>query len=183
MKKFFLISMTVLAAISLNAQDKANAEDKAAKKAFMEEKMLNAKLNDLHHALHLSADQEAKFDVIYKQYNVEMKGTFGKRDGKKNQADDIEAVKKQIKDRLDNAKNAIDIQKKYIDEFATVLNANQLRDFPKVEKKLQKKLLDRKLKKRDGKRGGPEGKGKRHGDRPERRPRHGAMPGEAPDAI
>ena len=128
---------------------------------FME-KLYQAKLAEMVLQLNLSDEQKAKFEPIYRAYNQDMHKSFGmKRQGRKPQAGkpgpdgqvqqaripkqpkDVNEVAAQMKDRLEHQKAAIDVRIKYVDEFAKVLDGNQLSKFWQVENQMQHKFMQR----------------------------------------
>ena len=167
MKKLLLSALVILCAVAVNAQEKKNDENCGTGKEQFGERLLDAKLNVLERKLELTETQKTQFIPIYKAYDAELKATLGERK-KPEKTNDVNAVAKQIKQNLDKSKKAIDVQKKYIDEFAKVLNAEQLQKFPMVEKQIQNKLSKRKHNMGDRRH---HGKGK-HGDFGPRKP-HG----------
>lgn len=134
------------------------------------EKLYQAKLAEMVLQLNLSDEQKAKFEPVYRAYNEEMHKSFGmQRKGRKPQTDkkepddkaqnvnrpkqpkDVTVVAAKMKERLEHQKAAIDVRIKYVDEFAKVLDGNQLFKFWQVENQMQHKFLQR----REGRKGKP----------------------------
>ncbi len=171
MKNLIAMALIMVCAISTSAQtsQKDTAKDRESKRAGMNEKLLNAKLDVLVKKLELTDEQKPQFTALYTKYDNELRATFNK--AKPEKSDDVKVVADQIKSRLDQSKKAIDVQKKYIDEFAKVLNARQLAKFPMVEKQIQGKLDKRRASHIRGDKGGNGQDSKK--DRKGRKPRRG----------
>ncbi|MBR1543786.1 MAG: hypothetical protein IJ626_02700 [Muribaculaceae bacterium] len=171
MKNLIAMVLIMLCAISTSAQtnQKDARKDRETKRAEMNEKLLNAKLDVLVNKLELTDEQKPQFTALYTKYDNELRATFSK--AKPEKSDDVKVVAEQIKNRLDQSKKAIDVQKKYIDEFAKVLNARQLAKFPMEEKHIQGKLDKRRASHIRGDKGGLGHDGKK--DRKDRKPRRG----------
>lgn len=158
MKKIMIMAIMLVAAVTAVAQDK-NGED-------MENRLFDAKLREMVYRLKLTDDQKAKFEPLYRDYDAQMRQTATPRDYKKDKKraqDDnvtVEQEAAKIKERLTGQKKAVDIRLTFVDKFATVLDAKQLRQFFQVEKKMQEKLRHNP---RGGNRG--HGDGERGGDR------------------
>ncbi len=149
--------MTMLLAIVAMT---ATAQDKKA--GEINEKFFDARVSELVYRLDMSDDQKAKFTPIYKRYCEEMRALMGpavkhkkekkemkemkeKQKGERKQLTDEEKLAR-TKKRMERQQQAQAIRLKYLDEFATVLNAQQVNKFFDVEGKMQKKLMERKMK-------------------------------------
>ena len=156
MKHLLLSALIIACAFCTSAQteQKNTANDREAKRAELNEKLLNAKLEVLIKKLDITDAQKAQFTAIYTKYDNEVRATMSHQRPAK--SDDVKVVAEQLKSRLDQSKKAIDVQKKYVDEFAKVLNARQLSKFLFTEKQIQNKLNKRKHE-RHGDRGGKGG--------------------------
>ena len=172
MKQIVMTMMLCLAALTATGQTPNEGD--------VREKMFEAKVRELVYRLHISDEQKPKFVPIYRRYCDEMAATWGNdhprgpkrmKEGKEGKANND--VKQQPKpQKPTTGKEAAELQKrkmerqqkaqavriKYIDELATVLDAEQVSRFFEVEGKIQKKLMDRKkhpkgMKRKDGKKG------------------------------
>ena len=143
--------MTMLLAIVAMT---ATAQDKKA--GEINEKYFDARVSELVYRLDMSDDQKAKFTPIYKRYCEEMRALMGpimkhkkemkelKEKGEKKQLTEEEKLAR-TKKRMECQQQAQALRLKYLDEFATVLSAEQVNKFFQVEHNIQKKLKDRKM--------------------------------------
>ena len=161
MKQMILAMVLLFSTLSAAAQNVKNDS--------IQEKFFNAKVRELVYRLHITDEQKAKFVPVYRRYNDEMRAAWGvrakkgnaKTDKEKNKqrtSADVAAAKKKQIERQQKVQN---VQMKYLDEFAKVLNAQQLNRFFDVEKKIQSKAMQRKIHKR-GKMGIRPNKGHKH---------------------
>lgn len=138
MKQTFFTMLLFLTAITATAQEQKSNE--------INEKYFNAKVSELVYRLDISDEQKSKFIPIYRKYNDEMRSVMGPRMKKKfkegNKLTDKEKLAR-TKQRMERQQQAQAIRLKYIDEFSTVLSAQQVNKFYEVENKIQKKLMDR----------------------------------------
>ncbi len=138
MKQTFFTMLLFLTAITATAQEQKSNE--------INEKYFNAKVSELVYRLDISDEQKTKFIPIYRKYNDEMRSIMGPRMKKKlkdgNKLTDEEKLAR-TKQRMERQQQAQAIRLKYIDEFSTVLSAQQVNKFYEVENKIQKKLMDR----------------------------------------
>ena len=134
MKKIIILMALVL--IGLNSS--ANEDNKGS----LNERLYNAKVRELVYRLHITADQQKKFEPIYRSYCEEMKALWAerKRPIKPSTSTDAAAIAKR---KMEMQQRAQGIRMKYIDKLATVLNANQVDRFFEVESIIQKKLKER----------------------------------------
>lgn len=154
------------------------ARDKAVDNGDMQGRMFDAKLREMVYRLNLTDEQKTAFEPIYREYDNELHAlmeksgpVMGKESEKKLRGKDVssEEVASSMKSRLEAQKAVLDLRIKYIDRFARVLDAKQMRRFFDVEKKMQDKLRkghhgDRGEHHGEGRRGGM-GKRGDHGDR------------------
>ena len=143
MKRFLLtllISLSAFAAFGQNQSGDVN------------QRYFDAKIREFVYRLHLTDQQRDAFIPIYRRYNDEMRATVGERDRSDarpaNSADAAAAAKA----RIERQQLAQSIRMKYVDEFAVVLDPDQLSRLYEVESQIQRKLMSRK----NGNRPGPD---------------------------
>lgn len=143
MKQMIISALLLFASVSVFAQN--------AKNDSIHEKFFNAKVRELTYRLDITDAQKSKFVAAYRRYNDEMRAVWAPKGvkpeaGKKvpekprTSADVANAQKR----RMERQQQAQNVQMKYLDEFAKVLDAKQMSNFYEVEAKIQKKLMDRK---------------------------------------
>ena len=134
MKKIFIIMIVALISITGMAQSSNNGS--------LNERLYKAKVRELVYRLHISPEQQKKFEPIYRDYCEEMTDLWNdrKRPIKPSSSSDAAAIAKR---KMEMQQRAQGIRIKYIDRFATVLNANQVDRFYEVESIIQKKLKQR----------------------------------------
>lgn len=108
----------------------------------LNERLYKAKVRELVYRLHITPEQQKKFEPIYRNYCEEMTDLWNdrKRPIKPSSSSDAAAIAKR---KMEMQQRAQGIRMKYIDRFATVLNANQVNRFYEVESIIQKKLKQR----------------------------------------
>ena len=109
---------------------------------FLNERLYKAKVRELVYRLHITADQQKKFEPIYRSYCEEMSALWAerKRPIKPSTSSDAAAIAKR---KMEMQQRAQGIRMKYIDKLATVLNAEQVDRFFEVESIIQKKLKEK----------------------------------------
>lgn len=146
MKKMILSALLFATVLSAAAQNEKNDS--------IYEKFLNAKVRELTYRLEITDEQKANFVNVYRKYNDEMRAAWGARHKKAPKAElaekkdkskqlssaDVANAKRKQMERQQKAQN---VQMKYLDEFAKVLDAKQLNKFYETEAKIQKKLMER----------------------------------------
>lgn len=134
MKKIFIIMIVALISITGMAQSSNNGS--------LNERLYKAKVRELVYRLHITPEQQKKFEPIYRDYCEEMTDLWNdrKRPIKPSSSSDAAAIAKR---KMEMQQRAQGIRMKYIDRFATVLNANQVDRFYEVESIIQKKLKQR----------------------------------------
>jgi len=134
MKKIFIIMIVALISITGMAQSSNNGS--------LNERLYKAKVRELVYRLHITPKQQKKFEPIYRDYCEEMTDLWNdrKRPIKPSSSSDAAAIAKR---KMEMQQRAQGIRMKYIDRFATVLNANQVDRFYEVESIIQKKLKQR----------------------------------------
>lgn len=134
MKKIFIIMIVTLISITGMAQSSNNGS--------LNERLYKAKVRELVYRLHITPEQQKKFEPIYRDYCEEMTDLWNdrKRPIKPSSSSDAAAIAKR---KMEMQQRAQGIRMKYIDRFATVLNANQVDRFYEVESIIQKKLKQR----------------------------------------
>ena len=190
MKRSLILIAMMLVAFTAYAQDKKDQDPK--------ERFFQARVKEMVYRLNITDEQKPEFVKVYKAYSDAMREAMGpmpKRDGMKKserpKADASQAkperkkITKEEAVKMEKAKverqmNAQEVKLKYIDEFAKVLEPEQLVRFSGVEQQIQQKLRTRQQGKgRPGMQGGRPN-GQRQGNRPQR-PRPQAESGE--DAL
>jgi len=134
MKKMMMTMLLGLTTLMAAAQtDKGTA---------LNEKFFAAKMSELVYRLDMTDEQKVKFEPIYRRYCEEMKAIWcdGKKYGKPTTDEERLARTRQ---KLERQERAQSVRIKYLDEFSTVLNSQQVSRFYEVEKNIQKKLMDR----------------------------------------
>ena len=135
MKKIALTLLLMLPAFLAGAQDK---------KEEINQDFFDAKLREYVYELNITDQQKPAFIEVLKRYDDEMHATMGKPEKPSEKPATSEDAAKRIKARLENQQKALAVRVKYVDEFAKVLNPDQLGRLFEVEGKIQKKLLERK---------------------------------------
>lgn len=127
-----------MALVLIGLNSSANEDNKGS----LNERLYKAKVRELVYRLHITADQQKKFEPIYRSYCEEMKALWAerKRPIKPSTSTDAAAIAKR---KMEMQQRAQGIRMKYIDKLATVLNANQVDRFFEVESIIQKKLKER----------------------------------------
>ena len=115
------------------------------------EQLFNAKMKMMQEKLALSDEQTEKLIPVYQNYLNELETVFNSRKHprryKPTSADDACKV---ITERLDINARVIDLQKKYIREYAKFLNADQVMKIYRVENQIQREIWKEK-RRRQGK--------------------------------
>ena len=109
----------------------------------LNERFYQAKFKEMVYRLHITAEQQKKFEPIYRSYCEEMTALWNERTKpiKPSTSSSAAAVEKR---KMEMQQRAQGIRMKFIDKFATVLNASQVERFYEVESIIQKKLKERK---------------------------------------
>jgi Spy/CpxP family protein refolding chaperone len=180
MKQMILTMVLLLSILSVSAQNTKNDS--------IQEKFFNAKVRELVYRLNITDEQKTKFVPIYRRYNEEMRTLWRNarmqmcpKPGEKNEASVKKDGKKEAKQhkhqpkigtsaevaaakkkQIELQQKAQNIEMKYLDEFAKVLDGHQLNRFFDVEKRIQKKLMERKMH--------PKGKALQHNGKMGKRP-------------
>ncbi|MBR2085225.1 MAG: hypothetical protein IJ879_11715 [Muribaculaceae bacterium] len=134
MKKLMILFTLMLIGLTSVAADSNNSS--------LNERLYNAKVRELVYRLHITADQQKKFEPIYRSYCEEMSALWAerKRPIKPSTSSDAAAIAKR---KMEMQQRAQGIRMKYIDKLATVLNAEQVDRFFEVESIIQKKLKEK----------------------------------------
>lgn len=180
MKQMILAIVLLLSTLSVSAQNTKNDS--------IQEKFFNAKVRELVYRLNITDEQKTKFVPIYRRYNEEMRALWHNarmkmcpKPGDKKEACEKKDFKKEAKQhkhqpqigtsaevaaakkkQIELQQKAQNIEMKYLDEFAKVLDGHQLNRFFDVEKRIQKKLMERKMH--------PKGKALQHNGKMGKRP-------------
>lgn len=134
MKKLMILFTLMLIGLTSAATGSNNGS--------LNERLYNAKVRELVYRLHITADQQKKFEPIYRSYCEEMSALWAerKRPIKPSTSSDAAAIAKR---KMEMQQRAQGIRMKYIDKLATVLNAEQVDRFFEVESIIQKKLKEK----------------------------------------
>lgn len=134
MKKIMILMVLVLIGLSATAADNSDAS--------LNERLYKAKVRELVYRLKITADQQKKFEPIYRSYCEEMRALWAerKRPIKPDTSTEAAAMAKR---KMEMQQRAQGIRMKYIDKLATVLNPNQVDRFFEVESIIQKKLKEK----------------------------------------
>ena len=134
MKKLMILFTLMLIGLTSVAADSNNSS--------LNERLYNAKVRELVYRLHITADQQKKFEPIYRSYCEEMSALWAerKRPIKPSTSSGAAAIAKR---KMEMQQRAQGIRMKYIDKLATVLNAEQVDRFFEVESIIQKKLKEK----------------------------------------
>ena len=133
-RKFIIIIVAALLGLTTTAQDNRSHS--------LNERLYKAKVRELVFRLHITPEQQQKFEPIYRSYCEEMTALWNerKRPIKPSTSTDAAAMAKR---KMEMQQRAQGIRMKYIDKLATVLNASQVDRFFEVESIIQKKLKER----------------------------------------
>lgn len=134
MKKIVIVMVLALVGLQALAQGLDNSS--------LNERFYQAKLKELVYRLHITDSQKKKFEPIYRNYCEEMRALWNERTTpiKPGNSSDAAAIAKR---KMEMQQRAQGIRIKYIDKFATVLNANQVDRLFEVESIIQQKLKER----------------------------------------
>ena len=134
MKKIVIMMVLVLVGIQAAAQSQGGSS--------LNERFYQAKLKELVYRLHITDSPKKKVEPIYRNYCEEMRALWNERTTpiKPGTSSDAAAIAKR---RMEMQQRAQGIRIKYIDKFATVLNANQVDRLFEVESIIQQKLKER----------------------------------------
>ncbi len=159
MKKAFiaLAAMAVTVAFNVAAKDIKTEGDEQTRQQFFE-----AKVEKMTKKLQLSDEQKTQFLPLYKEYNQAMREVMPAMREKQEPTDDVNTEATRIKQRLENQKKAIDVQIKYVDRFAKILNAKQLHQFLSIERNIHDQIDKRRNGEGRGKGRPGFGQGRRH---------------------
>ena len=133
-KRIMLLLLVTLIGLTTAAQDK--------KEGSLNERLYKAKVRELVYRLHITPEQQKKFEPIYRSYCEEMTALWAerKRPIKPSTSSDAASIAKR---KMEMQQRAQGIRMKYIDQLATVLTPNQVEHFFEVESVIQKKLKEK----------------------------------------
>ena len=154
MKRFLISLLIGLSALTAFGQEKSDA---------VNQRYFEAKIRELVYHLNLTDGQKEAFIPIYRRYNDEMRAVVGERKMPESRPGTSEEAAAVAKARIERQRQAQSIRMKYVDEFATVLEPDQLNRLYEVEGQIQRKLMNR----QNGNRRG-EGRRSGEGRRPHR---------------
>lgn len=130
MKTFIIgLCLTLCATLSI-AQQKGKQ---------LNERLFEAKLNEMAFQLQMNEEQKNAFEPIYKHFCEDMLAAWNEKTITK-QAQTQQEVVEQQKLHIERQQRVQAIRLRYIDEFATVLNANQLQRIYIIENQIQHKI-------------------------------------------
>ncbi len=135
MKRITIALSLLLLAVSAFGQDDSRS---------VNDRYFNAKIDEFVYRLHLTDAQKEQFVPVYKLYNEEMRAAVGKRELREKHPEASREAADLAKARIERQQTAQNIRMKYVDEFATILDADQLSRLYQVESQIQHKLMDRK---------------------------------------
>ncbi len=134
MKQFMILLIAALVSLTAVSNDGKNSS--------LNERFYKAKVKELTYRLHITAEQQKKFEPIYRAYCEEMTALWNERSKPIKPSTSTDAAAK-AKRKMEMQQRAQGIRIKYIDKFATVLNANQVDRLFEVESIIQQKLKER----------------------------------------
>ena len=135
MKRFLVTLFISLSALTAFGQSQGGD---------VNQRYFDAKIREFVYRLHLTDQQRDAFIPIYKRYNDEMRSSIGEREKPATPPSNSEDAAAAAKARIERQQQAQTIRMKYVDEFATVLNPDQLSRLYEVESQIQRKLMSRK---------------------------------------
>ena len=135
MKRFLLSILISLTAFSAFAQEP---------EASVNERYFEAKIREFVYQLRLTDEQKAQFVPLYKRYNDEMRASLGEPERPTAPPATAEEAAAWEKKRIKNQQTALEIRLKYVDEFAAVLDPNQLLRLFHIEGQILQKQMNRK---------------------------------------
>ena len=148
MKRFLISLLIGLSALTAFGQEKSDA---------VNQRYFEAKIRELVYHLNLTDGQKEAFIPIYRRYNDEMRAVVGERKKPESRPGTSEEAAAVAKARIERQRQAQSIRMKYVDEFATVLEPDQLNRLYEVEGQIQRKLMNRQN-------GNHRGEGRRSGE-------------------
>lgn len=136
MKRLFITLFIALYTFTAFGQGKADD---------IGERYFDAKLREFVYRLHMSDQQKELFVPIYRRYSEEMRAAVGApREKGAAYGATAEEAAALAKERIERQQAAQAVRMKYVDEFATVLDPDQLSRLYETESQIQRKLLRRK---------------------------------------
>lgn len=138
-RKILLILLLALISLSMQARGSSGTS--------LNERLYQAKVRELVYRLHITPEQQSKFEPVYRRYCEEMSALWAerKRPIPPSSSSDAVAIERR---KIELQQRAQGIRMKYLDQLATVLNDSQLARFFDVESIIQQKLKQRKEKAR-----------------------------------
>ncbi len=134
MKQIMMTLLLLLAMVTATAQ---NTKGKG-----LNERLFNAKVSEMVYRLHITEEQKEKFVPIYRKYSEEMQSIWN-GNAKPSRPTNSKEAAALAKRKMERQQKAQAIRMKYVDELATVLDAEQINDFFDVESSIQRKLMQR----------------------------------------
>ena len=161
------ITLLLLALIATTASARHHRAD------TLNNRLFDAKVRELVYRLAITDEQKTKFVPIYRRYCEEMITAWGDHE-RPERATTTQQAAENTKKHLERQQRAQAVRIKYVDEFATVLNPDQLSRFFRVESDIQKKLKARRDKPRHNRDGNRphHGKSRHNGSKTEQQQRN-----------
>lgn len=132
MRQIMITLLLILVSTTLSAQD--------AQK--LNERYFQAKVKELAMRLKMTDEQKAKFIPMYRDYSEKMRAVVGEYKKPTKPLTDQERLAL-TKQKLERQQQAQSIRMKYVDEFSTILTAQQVSQLFEVESEIQRKLMQR----------------------------------------
>ncbi len=132
MRQIMITLLLILVSTTLSAQD--------AQK--LNERYFHAKVKELAMRLKMTDEQKAKFIPMYRDYSEKMRAVVGEYKKPTKPLTDQERLAL-TKRKLERQQQAQSIRMKYVDEFSTILTAQQVSQLFEVESEIQRKLMQR----------------------------------------
>ncbi len=130
-KNLIIILLLVLSALPVLAQGRGAARS-------FNERLFDAKVEQIAQTLHMSEDKKARFVPIYREYSMEMIAAWNSLQAARGTDTD------QARFEASRREKSLAIRQKYVSRFATVLTQDEIRLFFKVENEIQRRLKQRK---------------------------------------
>ena len=135
MKKIMIWMVMAVVCLTAAASD--------GKGSSLNERFYQAKLREMTYRLHITQEQQKKFEPMYRDYCEEMTALWNERKKPFKPSTSSDAAQL-AKRKMELQQRAQGIRMKYIDKFATVLNTTQVDRFFEGESIIQTKLKERK---------------------------------------
>jgi len=140
MKRIIIYILMAIITIPAMAQSNRNRS--------FNQRLFNAKVEQIAKSLNLSEERKERFIPIYKAYSEEMIKVWNELGA--NSKDGMEQMKSNMTDQRmkERQKRSYAVRMKYTERFATVLTPAEIRKFYQVENEIQRRLKERRYRKR-----------------------------------